>query len=260
MARTSDARATVELWRTRVRPLDPGFLPPADRKRWETFIDPADRNRLASAVLLRDHILQTHGQPTRITRWCPVCRSDQHGGIRPPVGATWRLSVSHAADVVVIAYAGSAVVELGVDVEQVVRFRPELARFVLAPGEPGTGPAALAETWTAKEAVLKAAGCGLHVNPTSLEIRRSEREPGRVRVLTPHEFLRPIRDLPGIVLDVTAPLGLDPAAWRAALFVLGATEPEVRVRTFTDAETPAPPGPGGRCCSNPEDPASRTCC
>ena len=38
--------------RTRVRPLDPAFLPPADRRRWEEFVAPEDRNRLATAVLL----------------------------------------------------------------------------------------------------------------------------------------------------------------------------------------------------------------
>lgn len=223
----------VELWRTAVRPLDPGFLAPADRRRWSEFVMPTDRHRLATAVLLRDHILRTHSHATTVTRWCPVCRSDQHGGIRPPGSATWRLSVSHAGDLVVIAYAESGVSALGVDVEQIARFSPDIARFVLAPEERRSGPAALAETWTAKEAVLKAAGCGLHVSPTALEIRQEH-----VRVLSSHELLRPLRDLPGTVLDATTLLKLDPAAWRAALFVLGAEQPTVRVRTLDGPKAP----------------------
>lgn len=236
MARESEHRPTVELWQTQVRSLDPAFLAPADRRRWDEFVLSPDRDRLATAALLRDHVLRSHGHPTRITRWCPVCRSDRHGGVRPPDAAAWRLSVSHAGDVVVIAYADSAVVELGVDLEQVARFRPDMTRFVQGPRERRRGPADLARTWTAKEAVLKAAGCGLHVNPTALEIRRSEREPShaRVRVRTPHPLLQPVRDLPGIVIDVTAPLGLDPAVWRAAVFVLGSTRVALRVHALSD--------------------------
>lgn len=243
MARPSEAEPTVELWRARVRPLDPAFLPAGDRQRWEQFVLPADRDRLATAVRLRDHLLRAHGHPTRVTRWCPACGSDQHGGIRPPGDATWRLSVSHAEDLVVIAYADSAVVALGVDVEQVARFGPELAQYVLGPGESDRTPSALAETWTAKEAVLKAAGCGLQVSPIELTIRRSARKSGaaRVGVLTRHPLLRPIRDLPGLLTDITTPLGLDPATWRAALFVLGATQVDLRVRTFTDPQAPGAP-------------------
>lgn len=238
MTQVPDSPPTVELWRTRVRSLDPAFLAPTDRRRWDEFVLAPDRDRLATAALLRDHVLRRHGRPTTVARWCAVCRSDRHGGVRPPDTATWRLSVSHAGDVVVIAYADSAVVELGVDVERVARFRPDMARFVQGPGERRRGPLDLARAWTLKEAVLKAAGCGLHVSPTSLEIRHSRRDPSRarVRVRTSHPLLQPVRDLPGIATDVTAPLGLDPAMWRAALFVLGATRVEVEVHALPDDE------------------------
>ncbi|WP_432560195.1 4'-phosphopantetheinyl transferase family protein [Granulicoccus sp. GXG6511] len=250
----------VELWRARVRPLDPAFLVPADRRRWDELTMAADRDRLATAVRLRNHVLRAHGHPTQVCRWCAVCRSAGHGAIRAPGPLSWRMSVSHADEMVVIAYAESASIELGVDIEQIARFRPEMAPFVLGRGEAGGGAVELAETWTAKEAVLKAAGCGLHVNPTALAVRRRAPGGAAVGVLTPHPLLAPVRDRPGVLTDVTTTLGLDRAAWRAALFVLGVTRIDLRVRPFTGEGTPARRAPGGHCCSTPGDPASRTCC
>jgi len=98
---------------------------------------------------------------------------------RPVVGdgSTLAVSVSHSAGLVLVAIASGY--RVGVDVER-VREGPWLLlpAHALAPRElaahdrcaPEERPAALLRYWTRKEALLKAAGVGLAVDPRSVQV------------------------------------------------------------------------------------------
>ena len=71
-----------------------------------------------------------------------------------------------------------------------------LARVVLAPGEPpAAGPHGLLRTWARTEAVLKAAGTGLAVDPRALRVSDAAGRP-EVRVVDP-AAARPLAVPPG---------------------------------------------------------------
>ena len=81
------------------------------------------------------------------------------------------VSLSRAAGVSVVAVSRSGPV--GVDVEVVARAGFDgFDGVVLAPGERATTPEQRARTWTRKEAVLKAAGLGLTVDPRLVDVSR----------------------------------------------------------------------------------------
>jgi phosphopantetheinyl transferase len=76
---------------------------------------------------------------------------------------------------------------VGVDIEPVNEIPPPFARYLLSPGESSAlagwpdRPTSLLAAWTIKEAVLKAAGRGLSVPPSTVRIR-SVGTDGRVGV------------------------------------------------------------------------------
>jgi hypothetical protein len=60
---------------------------------------------------------------------------------------------------------------VGVDVDSVAAFRaPGIAEVLLHPGERATAPRDLATTSVRKEALLKAAGCGVATDPSSVQV------------------------------------------------------------------------------------------
>lgn len=122
------------------------------------------RDSARSAAALRHLVAARTGTPAeylRVRRRCARC-GGAHG--RPQLPGTGLVaSVSHAGDRVVVAVGD--VGWLGVDVEPTSRrLSPGLAHRVLSPAErdiAGDDEAARLAVWTAKEAVVKAAGTGL---------------------------------------------------------------------------------------------------
>ncbi|WP_454051670.1 4'-phosphopantetheinyl transferase superfamily protein [Cellulomonas sp. Marseille-Q8402] len=142
---------------------------------------PADRDAVAAAVLLaRLAVAEACGvdpSAVRVRRRCPRCGSAAHGAPwaqRADGGAVPHLSLTRTADLVVVALAAGPV---GVDVERAVG-RPDVAGVVLAADErPAAGPHGVLLSWARKEAVLKAAGTGLGVDPRTLEVSDAQGRP-----------------------------------------------------------------------------------
>ena len=135
-----------------------------------------------------------------VRRRCSSCGGTDHG--KPGVeGVGLSLSRSHGA---VMAAAGPAGTSLGADIEKVpARVFDGFDDFAVAPGElDGTGhdsfvsadadgarmrdaDGARMRLWVAKEAVLKAAGLGLALDPASLRLLPAG-SPGLFRAECPH--------------------------------------------------------------------------
>ncbi|MBW0253919.1 4'-phosphopantetheinyl transferase superfamily protein [Cellulomonas sp. PS-H5] len=179
------------------------LLAPHERARLDRAA-PADRAAVASVLLLaRRAVAEACGvepDAVRVRRRCPRCGSAAHGvpvADRTDGGQVPHVSLSRGGDLVVVALSDDGPV--GVDVEPVrrtegdprdgagVRARggDDLARVVLAPGEPpAAGPHGLLRTWARTEAVLKAAGTGLAVDPRALRVSDAAGRP-EVRVVDP---------------------------------------------------------------------------
>lgn len=101
-----------------------------------------------------------------IRRRCRRCGSTEHG--KPYVaGAPIHFSTSSAGGRVAVA-AGE--VPLGVDLVDVAEIRPETAGAILSPAEQADDPRGLATVWARKEAILKATGDGLSVDPQAVRV------------------------------------------------------------------------------------------
>ncbi len=169
------------------------------------------------------------GDSVRLTRLCPSCGSDRHGRLlvapsselAPP-----SVSLSRSPDLSVAVVASGA--SVGVDVEEVASFaRPGLCDVVLHRHERAQLPGELATTWVRKEALLKAAGCGLTMDPSSIRVS-GPREPASV-LSWPQD---PWAAEPGWVRDLDVTPGL-----RAAVAGSGPAPEEVLIRTL-GAEEP----------------------
>jgi len=85
------------------------------------------------------------------------------------------LSLSHAEGWAAAAAHPQA--RVGIDIEPAQELPPRFARYFLSPDEMralggwADRSTSLLAAWTVKEAVLKAAGCGLSVPPSTLRIR-----------------------------------------------------------------------------------------
>ncbi len=164
----------------------------------------------------------------RTGRICPVCGSDRHG--RPYLPAEGpadppAISVSRtgSATVVAMSWAGP----VGVDVEQLDGFQdPAVGDVLLHPSEVATGPGQLCTTWVRKEALLKASGQGLAVDP-------------RTVLLGPPDAAATVLDRPGAEAAWVLDLDLAPDL-RAAVAGLGARPDDVSVARE------GPEGPPGR--------------
>lgn len=132
-----------------------------------------------------------------LRRTCGNCGSTQHG--KPAVdGVELSLSRSHG---MVMAAAGPAGTALGADIEQVpAEVFPGFDAFAVAPAErPGVAGLGLPDAgssgtglsdadrirlWVAKEAVLKAAGLGLAIEPAAVRLVPAG-GPGLLRAQSP---------------------------------------------------------------------------
>jgi 4'-phosphopantetheinyl transferase len=137
------------------------------RQRLAALRRPEDRARHATGAALSDALAREHGGPgVRVVR---------RRGERPVVdGAELSMSVAHGGAWVVVAV--TALAPVGVDVEPITRELDvdALAGQILAPAERDVLDAVAGEVerrralltwWTRKEAVLKATGDGLRIDP-----------------------------------------------------------------------------------------------
>jgi len=128
-------------------------LSPAEQQRYTA--GPTE-SFLAGRLLLRNLLTDITGTAANeviLDATCPDC-GKQHGRVTAP-GTDLHVSISHSAEVVVVAVAG---VPIGIDVEG--EPSPEaLAAIGAVAGE------ASITRWTRVEAVLKADGRGLRVDP-----------------------------------------------------------------------------------------------
>lgn len=132
---------------------------------------PADRDRFtAAAALLRRAVAVTVGgvDPAAIgiDRTCPSC-GEPHG--RPRVlDHDLDVSVSHAG--AIVAVAASTVGRVGIDVEPITEVDRAVVEVACAEEErPWVHDGrSFHRLWTRKEAVLKALGTGLAIDPSSV--------------------------------------------------------------------------------------------
>lgn len=232
-------------------PSRPDVLEPGELGRWMRLRHKADRDRLFTGVILRREALRRRaGRFVPVERRCRGCGTVDHGEVQPLEAADrarWRTSLSHSGTIVVLAVAevDGSDVHIGVDVESVSRLDPRMARHMLAAPErlrlPQPTPWALCGVWTAKEAALKALGCGLHVPMTDIEIAGSVPGPHvrAVRARGADTRLRPLHDRPSRLIDMTDVMSDTcdrEAPFRSALMVLGATDVRLLHRRLSAAE------------------------
>lgn len=177
-----------------------GCLAAEERDRIGRFHDPVDGACFAAGrVLVRlalGRILDTRPGALVLRTWCERCRSD-HGKPRvanPAVDIDFSLSRSGRR--LALAVAGARV---GVDIERCDRRLAEPAAAValtdverreLQSVAVGSRGSAFITCWTRKEALLKALGHGLAVEPATVSVTFLEREDPRVRRV-PAEFGSP---------------------------------------------------------------------
>ena len=140
---------------------------------WQSVPREAARRQIADALVGRIASAlpaASHGDPVTVGRRCGRCGAADHG--RPLViGAPVLASISYAGDLVVVAVAdASRFLALGIDAERTDRDRADSLRGLLAPDRTTS-----LRRWTRVEAVLKADGRGLSVEPGRVRIERSLR-------------------------------------------------------------------------------------
>lgn len=161
------------------------MLDPVELDRLAAFARPADRDRYATGCwLVRTLVGRSLGSAPAAVAVDRTCRSCGAGHGRPRVTAPLAVSVTHAGDRVGVAVAHGAPpvvvgpsddgsgVGLDVSAPDERAALAEVATTFLAPSERtwATSAEDRARLWVAKEAVLKAAGVGLRVDPATVEM------------------------------------------------------------------------------------------
>ncbi|CDK01689.1 putative Chemotaxis response regulator containing a CheY-like receiver domain and a methylesterase domain [Microbacterium sp. C448] len=137
------------------------------RVAWQTVPPGGTRRDVADALVARIATAST-GSPVIVGRRCERCGASDHG--RPVVsGAPIQASVSYTADVAVVAVADACrVLALGIDAERGTGTSEDGLRGLITAGKRTS-----LRRWTRVEAVLKADGRGLSVEPGRVRIERS---------------------------------------------------------------------------------------
>lgn len=204
------------------------LLTPADLEHAARRRDPLPV--LTGRALLRRVVGTVIGEnpaSVAIERWCPTCGRPGHG--RPRVAGRNDIHVSSAHDDTVALVAVTTLAPVGVDVQghSATAF-DGFDAVALADEErlPGARlaamdrPAARARTWTRKEAILKAVGYGLRVDPREVLVTAPTEAPA---VLAWRSALP--RPEPVTLHDV--PLGIDSHAAAVAVLAPGPVELDV---------------------------------
>lgn len=202
-AEGSRAHARCVVWRATLdalRPAHERLLSPVERSRRSAFRQAADADRFTLARALVRTVLGTAAGTApgavRLDNTCAHCGAP-HGKPRALDAGAPEFSLSHSGEVVLVATSMAGPV--GVDVESAgiapvgVPEREDtdpdaLVATMLAPSErqhlAGVAPtdvsAALLRTWTRKEAVLKATGQGLRIEPADVEVSAPDQPPALV--------------------------------------------------------------------------------
>jgi 4'-phosphopantetheinyl transferase len=175
-------RDETHLWRIPlVTPLPDALrdvLAPDERATMQGFSRGTDAVRFATgrAVLRLLAGRYTGAAPRSIVldRTCPYCQAP-HGKPRVSGAPELDASVSGSGDLVAIAASRSTTV--GLDIEAVSAARlAGMAALVLAPGEPMRTPREALQLWCCKEAILKATGHGLVIDPRTLVLGGGPRD------------------------------------------------------------------------------------
>lgn len=164
-----------------------GYVDAGERARGTRIVDPAVRHRfLAGRSWVRDLLSEASGIDSRqldARFTCPACKAVDHGqpgwttdGKLLPIAASIGRSGAWAAAVV---DTSRSLPTVGIDLEQISRFGgSELDESVFTPAEQSQiqgvreadRPRLRAALWSRKEAVLKAAGTGLMVDPAVVDV------------------------------------------------------------------------------------------
>ncbi|MDN3497071.1 hypothetical protein QL996_14100 [Planococcus sp. APC 4015] len=138
--------------------------------------DPSGRRGVADALLAK--LVAALGESGTIGRLCPTCGSTMHG--RPVVDAPVALSLGYAGALVAAAAARTAeAASVGIDIEPDDREVGDL-RALFAPRD-----APDLAGWTRIEAVLKADGRGIRLDPSRVVIEGAQAtHPGPFEVAT----------------------------------------------------------------------------
>lgn len=139
---------------------------------------PAEDHRALTHLVAR--LTGVDAASVALTQVCPRCGRSGHGPLRVQPGPdSPAVHVSLARSDDRLALAVTAAGPVGIDLESVAALaRAPLDDVLLSAAEadavaalhPRSATAAVAAVWTAKEAVLKAAGVGLRVDPRDLTI------------------------------------------------------------------------------------------
>ena len=171
-------------WSTRSAEGSPvDWLDQTERERFDGLRQLEDRRVfLASRKLLKTvvgHLADTPAQMVRLSYDCPGC-ARSHGRplvVAPHAAVRWHVSLSHSGRHVMVAATEAGPV--GVDVERTAATVFEgfdlvaltcAERTEVEHCAPAAQARARAVYWVRKEAVLKATGHGLSVDPAALEV------------------------------------------------------------------------------------------
>lgn len=200
----------VSLTATRLSDVDlrlVGLLDEAERRMAAGFSS-AQRDRfLSGRILLRLHAAKLGGAARgslRADYYCPTCGTqgnNVHGIPRYKLsrqGFSVRLSLSRAENWCLLAGSAEAnIIRLGVDVQEVSSTNFEgfetvaltsVERNLVRQATTSTRVALMARLWVRKEAVLKALGCGLVVDPSTVDVSGSA-PVIRGQSVTPNDWL-----------------------------------------------------------------------
>jgi 4'-phosphopantetheinyl transferase len=157
----------------------PAILSPDERERAARFAFEKDQARFTSCRATLRLLLSRY---TGIPPESLVFRYKSHGKPALAGGLGWQFNVSHSRDLAAIAISRSD--HVGIDLEYIDPAFPqdEVAPEVLCPGElrdlaslPSSDQLhGFFQLWTLKEALLKALGGGLSLDPVQFHIRFEE--------------------------------------------------------------------------------------
>jgi 4'-phosphopantetheinyl transferase len=180
-AMTDTVHVTWSAVRADVSPA--GWLDETERGRFDGLRKVQDRRAfLSSRILLKTTVGRLADTPPELVRLayhCPRC-DRSHGRpvvISPPAAVGWHVSLSHTSRQVIVAATDAGPVGVDIETTASTMFRGfdgvALTNAEAAEVErcaPSARAKARAVYWARKEAVLKATGFGLAVDPAALEV------------------------------------------------------------------------------------------